>query len=52
MERAISKADDIWYKPYEHKKAPYQAMRDYLTWEVGLLEQLRRDGDAKFLAFP
>lgn len=51
MERAISKADDVWYKPYEHKKAPYHAMRDYLTWEVGLLEQLRRDGDAKFHVF-
>ena len=52
MERAISKADDVWYKPYEHKEAPYQAMRDYLSWEVGLLEQLRRDGDANFRAFP
>ena len=48
MERSISKADDIWYKPYEHTNATYQAMRDYLTWELGLLEQIERDGDAKF----
>jgi rhodanese-related sulfurtransferase len=51
MEGAISEADDVWYKPYEQTDAPYEAMRDYLTWEVALLEQLERDGDAKFRAF-
>jgi rhodanese-related sulfurtransferase len=51
MERAISEADDVWYKPYEQTDAPYEAMRDYLTWEVGLLEKLERDGDAKFRTF-
>jgi rhodanese-related sulfurtransferase len=51
MERAISEADDVWYKPYEQTDAPDGAMRDYLTWEVALLEKLERDGDAKFRAF-
>jgi rhodanese-related sulfurtransferase len=51
MERAISGADDVWYKPYEQTDAPHEAMRDYLTWEVGLLEKLERDGDAKFRTF-
>jgi rhodanese-related sulfurtransferase len=51
MERGISEADDVWYKPYEQKDAPYEAMRDYLTWEVALLEKLERDGDAKFRTF-
>jgi rhodanese-related sulfurtransferase len=52
MERAISEADDVWYKPYEQTDAPYEAMRDYLTWEVALLEKLERDGDANFRTFP
>jgi 3-mercaptopyruvate sulfurtransferase SseA len=52
MERTISEADDVWYKPYEQTDAPYEAMRDYLTWEVALLEKLERDGDANFRTFP
>ncbi|MGD9319084.1 MAG: rhodanese-like domain-containing protein [Desulfobacteraceae bacterium] len=51
MERAISETDDVWYKPYEQTDAPYEAMRDYLTWEVALLEKLERDGDARFRTF-
>lgn len=51
MERAISEVDDVWYKPYEQTDVPYEAMRGYLTWEVGLLEKLGRDGDAKFRTF-
>jgi len=51
MERAISEADDVSYKPYEQTDAPHEAMRDYLTWEVALLEKLERDGDANFRTF-
>jgi rhodanese-related sulfurtransferase len=51
MERAISEADDVWYKPYEQPDAPYGAMREYLSWEVALLEKLERDGDVKFSTF-
>ncbi len=51
MERPISEQDDVWYKPYEQMDAPSQAMRDYLTWEVALVEKLERDGDAKFRIF-
>ena len=51
MERAISETDDVWYKPYEQTDTPYEAMRDYLTWEVALLEKLERDGDARFRTF-
>ena len=40
--------NDVWYKPYEHREAIEQAMRDYLTWEVNLVEQIERDGDARF----
>lgn len=43
--------DDVWYKPYEHRDAQEKFMRDYLTWEVALVEQIERDGTATFHAF-
>jgi hypothetical protein len=32
-------------------EAVAQAMRDYLTWELALVAQIERDGDAGFLRF-
>jgi rhodanese-related sulfurtransferase len=43
-----AKPEDVWYKPYEDDAAARQAMQDYLTWEVALVEQVARDGDAGF----
>jgi len=43
-----SEPNEVWYKPYEHRGAVEQAMRDYLSWEVNLVEQIERDGDACF----
>lgn len=40
--------DDVWYKPYEQPGGVNQAMQDYLTWEVNLIPQIERDGDAAF----
>ena len=40
--------DDIWLRPYEKDWGIEQAMQDYLTWEVGLVEQNARDGTARF----
>jgi len=51
MERVICEADDVWYKPYEHVAATQEAMRGYLEWEVALVDQIERDGDAGFRAF-
>jgi hypothetical protein len=28
------------------------AMKEYLSWEVDLVEQIKRDGDARFRHFP
>jgi rhodanese-related sulfurtransferase len=47
----LSATDDVWYKPYENEGAVEQEMRDYLTWEIALVEQIERDGDAGFLVF-
>ena len=40
--------NDVWYKPYDHGTGVEGAMRAYLTWEVGLVSQIERDGDARF----
>jgi rhodanese-related sulfurtransferase len=47
----VGATDDIWYKPYEHRGAQEKFMRDYLTWEVALVEQIERDGTTRFQAF-
>ena len=46
-------ADDVWYKPYDHDDGvPEQHMQEYLTWEVGLVEQLARDPTVSFRVWP
>lgn len=39
---------DVWYRPYQNRQGTEDAMRAYLAWELGLLEQIARDGDARF----
>lgn len=50
---ALTTVDDIWPKPYENQGTGRvrQQMEDYLTWEVGLVAQVERDGIAKFRLF-
>ncbi len=47
-EYLTSEANDIWYKPYEQASAVREAMQGYLDWEVNLVKQIERDGDASF----
>jgi rhodanese-related sulfurtransferase len=49
--RMLDDTDDVYYLPYDHADRVEQAMRDYLTWEVALVEQLAREG-VRFPAFP
>jgi len=50
--KPTTKADDVWYKPYDHDdQVAEQAMTDYLTWEIGLVDQLDRDPTVTFPAF-
>lgn len=51
LAQPIGPTDDVWYKPYEHRGAQEKFMRDYLTWEVALVEQIERDGTTRFRAF-
>ena len=47
-ERATTVRDDVWYKPYDHEAGFEQHARDYLAWEVALLEQIKRDPTIRF----
>ncbi|MEW6671672.1 MAG: rhodanese-like domain-containing protein [Thermodesulfobacteriota bacterium] len=51
MTQALSTVNDVWYKPYEQAQASEKAMAEYLDWEVGLVEQIKRDGTAVFPQF-
>lgn len=48
LEQTIGPTDDVWFKPYDHRGNQEQFMRDYLTWEVALVEQIERDGTTRF----
>jgi rhodanese-related sulfurtransferase len=52
--RPTTDANDVWYKPYDYddgQDAAEQRMRDYLTWEIALVEQLDRDPTVSFPTF-
>jgi len=49
FDRATTDPNDVWYKPYDHEgEVVEQHMRDYLTWEIALVEQLDRDPTVSF----
>ena len=50
-ERSTTARDDVWYKPYDHEAGFEQHARDYLAWEVALLEQIKRDPTIRFQKF-
>jgi rhodanese-related sulfurtransferase len=49
-ERLADEPVDVWLKPYERPGAPKDAMNEYLSWEVDLLERIQRDGTTHFLS--
>ena len=40
--------DDVWLRPYDREQGQEAAMKEYLSWEVDLVGQIERDGDARF----
>lgn len=40
---------DVWLKPYERQGDPKNAMNEYLSWEVDLLERIKQDGTTHFI---
>jgi rhodanese-related sulfurtransferase len=51
IDRATTSLDDVWYKPYDHAQGYEQHARAYLSWEVGLVEQIKRDPTIRFRAY-
>ncbi|MDH2237875.1 rhodanese-like domain-containing protein [Pigmentiphaga sp. GD03639] len=43
--------EDVWLRPFERSTQTRQAMDEYLSWEVDLLEQARLDGSLNFQAY-
>ena len=46
--KLLTAAEDIWYRPYDRAQGVEDAMQQYLTWEVGLVAQLKRETYLKF----
>ncbi len=46
--KLLSATEDIWYRPYDRAQGVEDAMQQYLTWEVGLVEQLKRETYLRF----
>ena len=42
---------DVWYRPYDMDDAQEGAMKQYLSWEVNLVQQIERDGTTEFKVF-
>lgn len=42
---------DVWFKPYDNDDARKDAMEEYLSWEINLVQQIERDGTTNFKAF-
>jgi hypothetical protein len=43
---------DVWLKPYERGGDTRNAMSEYLSWEVDLIERIARDGTCHFQIAP
>lgn len=41
----------VWYKPYDHARDYAQHARAYLSWEVALVEQIKREPAVRFRAY-
>jgi 3-mercaptopyruvate sulfurtransferase SseA len=39
---------DAYLRPYDRNSGVEQAMRDYLSWEIDLVHEVAKDGDARF----
>lgn len=50
---ATTSLDDLWYKPYDHEHASdYEKhAREYLSWEVALVDQIKREPSVRFRAY-
>jgi rhodanese-related sulfurtransferase len=50
LEHLADETDDVWYSPYEQDDLR-RALADYLSWEVGLVDQMAKPGGLQFRTF-
>ncbi|MFO1081093.1 MAG: rhodanese-like domain-containing protein [Reyranellaceae bacterium] len=48
FERVLDEPDDVWYAPRDRRTDRERHMREYLAWEIDLVNQLQSDEDARF----
>ena len=51
MTHLADSTDDVRYRPYDRTDNVEEAMKDYLNWEVNLVQQIERDDDVDFRTF-
>ena len=53
MANATTSLDDVWYKPYDHEHgSDYEKhAREYLSWEVALVDQIKREPSIRFRVY-
>jgi rhodanese-related sulfurtransferase len=51
IERATTTLDDVAYKAYDHTSDYEKHAREYLDWEVALVEQIKRDPAIRFRSY-
>ena len=51
IQHATTAIDDVWYKPYDHGKDYEKHAREYLSWEVALVDQIKREPAIRFKTF-
>ena len=51
LERTTTTTDDVWWKPYDHASDYEKHAREYLSWEVALVAQIKRDPAIRFRKF-
>jgi rhodanese-related sulfurtransferase len=51
-DRLLTATDDVFYRPYDNSSEREAKMREYLTWEVGLVEQVKKDPTVRFTTQP
>lgn len=48
FDNLLSEIDDVWDRPYDRERDQEKRMKNYLEWEVQLMDQARRDGTTDF----
>ena len=51
VEHATTATDDVWYKPYDHGKDYEKHAREYLSWEVAMVDQIKREPAIRFRTY-